>query len=99
MAFPSSPTNGQTATVGGITYSYNSTKTAWTRVPSTGANISVFSTVITGTTNSTTTTTGALQVAGGVGIQGNVVIGGSIRSSGSILSTQAFSIAMSVALG
>ena len=82
MAFPSSPTNGQVATVGGITYTYNSTKTAWARTPSLGANISVFSTVITGTTASTTTTTGALQVAGGVGIQGNAVVGGNIQVAG-----------------
>jgi hypothetical protein len=41
MAFPSSPTNGQTAVVNGITYSYSTTTTAWTRV--TGGNISSLS--------------------------------------------------------
>jgi hypothetical protein len=29
MAFPSSPTNGQQATVNNITYYYNSSKSAW----------------------------------------------------------------------
>ena len=29
MAFPSSPTNGQTYAVGGVTYIYNSTTTTW----------------------------------------------------------------------
>lgn len=33
MAFPTSPTNGQTATVNGITYSYSSTTNSWARVP------------------------------------------------------------------
>ena len=49
MAFPTSPTNGQTYTVNGIIYVYNSTKTAWqiqssgsATVPTTvGANLSV----------------------------------------------------------
>jgi hypothetical protein len=31
MSFPSSPSNGQTATVNGISYQYNSTTNAWTR--------------------------------------------------------------------
>ena len=31
MAFPSSPTNGQTTTINGITYVYNSTKNTWKR--------------------------------------------------------------------
>jgi hypothetical protein len=72
MAFPSTPTNGQVETVGGITYTYNDTKDAWVRTPSVGTNISVYSTGITGTTPSVSTTSGALQVAGGVGVQGNV---------------------------
>jgi len=32
MSFPSSPTNGQTVTLNGITYSYNAANTAWKRV-------------------------------------------------------------------
>ena len=31
MAFPSSPSNGQQAVVNGITFNYDSTKTAWVR--------------------------------------------------------------------
>ena len=31
MAFPSSPTNGQTTTINNVIYTYNSTKTAWVR--------------------------------------------------------------------
>lgn len=41
MAFPSSPTNAQTATVNGITYQYNSTTNAWKR---TTVTLSVFPT-------------------------------------------------------
>ena len=33
MAFPTSPTNGQTAVVNGITYTYDNTNNAWTRSP------------------------------------------------------------------
>jgi len=40
MAFPTSPTNGQTATVNGVVYTYNSTLTAWTVGTEPGGNIS-----------------------------------------------------------
>ncbi len=35
MAFPTSPTNGQQATINGITYTYSTTNGTWTRVPGT----------------------------------------------------------------
>lgn len=72
MAFPSSPTNNQQATVNGITYVYNSTKTAWLRASTTGANLTANSLSITSSTPSTSTSSGALLVTGGAGIQGNV---------------------------
>ena len=87
MAFPSGPSNGQVTTIGGITYTYNSTKTAWVRTPSVGANLSVFSTVITGTTPSTSTTSGALQVTGGIGTQGNLNVGGRFSVAGAVSSS------------
>jgi hypothetical protein len=40
MAFPTSPTNGQTAAVNGITYTYSSTYGTWTIVPASG-NIAI----------------------------------------------------------
>lgn len=40
MAFPSSPTNGQTAIVNNIAYTYNSSKNAWTRQIITSVNVS-----------------------------------------------------------
>ena len=72
MAFPSGPTNNQQATVNGITYVYNSTKTAWLRASTTGANLTANSLTITSNTPSTSTSSGALLVTGGAGIQGNV---------------------------
>ena len=99
MAFPSTPTNGQVATVGGITYTYNSTKTAWVRTPSVGANLSVFSTVITGSTPSISTTSGALQVTGGAAVGGNLHVGGEVFIGTAQISTKGFAIAMSIGLG
>lgn len=40
MSFPSSPINGQTTEVNGITYVYNSTNNAWKRVPLTSLSVS-----------------------------------------------------------
>jgi hypothetical protein len=39
MAFPTSPTNGQTATVNGVSYVYSSADNAWTRVPGIAGNL------------------------------------------------------------
>ena len=38
MAFPSPATDGQTATVGGLVYTYNSTKGTWTKVGAGGGS-------------------------------------------------------------
>lgn len=44
MSFPVSPTNGQQIVLGNVTYQYNSSKTAWIRVPGlVGANLSIIS--------------------------------------------------------
>jgi hypothetical protein len=83
MAFPSSPTNNQQATVNGITYVYNSTKTAWLRASTTGANLTANSLSITSSTPSTSSSSGALIVTGGVGIGGNLFVGGALTESSS----------------
>jgi hypothetical protein len=62
MAFPSSPTNGQTAVVNGITYTYSTTTTAWTRV--TGGNISSLSVSGPTTLWGNLTSTGNLSIGG-----------------------------------
>lgn len=83
MAFPVSPTNGQSATVNNIAYTYDSAKNAWTRQVITNINVSG-NIVTTSTTTSTSSTTGALRVAGGVGIGGDLYSAGTINSVGGI---------------
>jgi hypothetical protein len=100
MAFPSGPTNGQVATVGGITYIYNSTKTAWVRTPSTGANLTANSLSITSGATSTSTTSGALVVTGGVGVGGNLFVGQFANISlGSVSADSALQIVGNVSRG
>ena len=41
MAFPISPTNGQSATLNGVMYTYSSATTSWTRAPASPATFSV----------------------------------------------------------
>lgn len=73
MAFPTSPTNGQTTTINNIIYTYNSTKGAWVRV--TGAstyNITANSITLANTVSTTTltvsgaTTTGTIVASGAI---------------------------------
>jgi hypothetical protein len=68
MAFPSSPTNGQQATVNGVTYTYDSANGLWN--VSTSSSSTAFT--VTSTTTSNSTASGALIVSGGAGIAGNV---------------------------
>lgn len=86
MAFPSSPVNNQLATVNGITFTYNSTKGAWLRASTAGANLTANSLTITSNTVSVSTTSGALLVTGGAGIQGNLNIGGRLTVGTGIVS-------------
>ena len=76
MAFPLSPTNGQTTILNGITYVYNSTYGAWTRIAT------ATPTLVASTTASTTTASGALVVAGGVGVAGTVTAGNIVTVNG-----------------
>ena len=86
MAFPLSPTNGQTSVLNNITYSYSTSTQAWTRVLSTGT-ISASGTgttttfVISNLTQTSSTNSGALQVYGGVGIGGGLFVGGTITAT------------------
>lgn len=75
MSFPTTPTNGQQATVNGIVYNYNSAKGAWIKTVTTANTLTAASLVITSNTASTSTTNGALIVAGGVGVTGNINAG------------------------
>lgn len=61
MSFPISPTNGQTTTVNGVLYTYNSTTTAWNVTTAFTGNI------VTTTLSATGTVTGASVVGGNPG--------------------------------
>ena len=79
MSFPTSPVNGQTSVVNGITYSYSTSTTAWTRVAGQVTATTYLS--ITSNTGASSTTTGALQIVGGVGIGGGLFVGGTITAT------------------
>ena len=74
MSFPNSPTNGQQTVLNGITYTYSSANTSWTRV--TQSVTATTSLSLSSTTQSNSTITGALIVAGGAGIGGNIYSAG-----------------------
>lgn len=59
MAFPASPTNGQTTTINGVIYTYNSTKGAWTVTSDASASGITTSTVTASGTVSASTFSGA----------------------------------------
>lgn len=86
MSFPVSPTNGQNSVVNGITYSYSTATSSWTRVAGQVTSTTYLS--ITNTTVASNTTTGAFQVRGGVGIGGDLYVGGTINGTinGNIIS-------------
>jgi hypothetical protein len=83
MSFPSSPINGQQATVNNIKYSYSTATFAWTRVTTQNYNLAGTSStfVITDTATSTSSNSGALQVAGGAGIGGSLYVGGLVSAT------------------
>ena len=79
MAFPSSPTNGATTTINGITYVYNSTYGTWT-VQSVASSTGPTGPIGTGSTGPTGT-------AGSTGATGPTGASGSAGSAGSTGST------------
>jgi hypothetical protein len=93
MSFPTSPVNGSTAVVNGISYQYVSTQTAWYRVSS-QISVSVPSSItstltISNTSSSTSTTTGALVVQGGAGIGGSLYVANTSYIAGAQVITTA----------
>jgi hypothetical protein len=73
MAFPTSPTNGQTATVNGVVYTYTTALGAWTVTTSNGGDISA----------STVASSGAITGSTTLSVVGNIT-GGNIATSGSV---------------
>ena len=99
MSFPLSPTNGQQASINGITYTYSSALTAWT--VSTSVSNSFVSISVAGNVNS-----GNLLATGTVSVTGNVqganvngttvsatgnVVGGNVTTTG-LTKTDTFSV-------
>jgi len=76
MAFPSSPVNGQQATVNNILYTYNSTYGTWTRQATQISNVTIAG------ASSISPTTGALVVTGGAGVVGRLNVGGLVSALG-----------------
>jgi len=68
MAFPTSPSDGQTAVVNNITYVYSSASNAWTRTATGFVNLSVSSNII----------------AGGNVVGGNILTNGYVSALGNI---------------
>lgn len=98
-AFPSDPTNGQKANVNGVTYTYNSTLTAWTvtstfsgnvTVDQINANAIVSAGLVSGSTLSGTSLSATGNVTGGnvisvglVSVTGTVT-GGNLATGGTL---------------
>jgi hypothetical protein len=77
MAFPTSPTNGQTATVNGVVYTYTTALSAWTVTTSNGGDISANTIASSGAITGSTT----LSVVGNI-TGGNILTSGAIRLNG-----------------
>jgi hypothetical protein len=84
MTFPVSPTNGQKANVNGVTYTYNSTLTAWTVSSNFLDGISANLVAANSVTSVTTVVAGTTFNATGNVTGGNVVTTGLITATGNI---------------
>jgi len=69
MAFPGSPTSNQQATVNGVIYTYNSSKTAWQRTTSSSTNLTVASVAVTNAITSPN-----IYIAGPMTVTGTVTL-------------------------
>ena len=89
MAFPTTPTDNQTATVNGISYIYSSAKNAWTRNTNTVASDVNFRGVLLA---NTITTTGNITA-------NTVFTNGNISYTGNALMPKTYVDALSVVFG
>jgi hypothetical protein len=83
MAFPTSPSDGQTTVINNTSYTYNAAQGTWTATQA-GRSSPI---TIAANTAATSTTTGALQVVGGIGVQGNVYAANVGFADGSVFNT------------
>jgi hypothetical protein len=83
MTFPTSPTNGQSATINGVVYTYSSSLAAWTVASSTGGNIAANSATFTSTVVATGNITGGNILATGiVSTTGSIAVNGVTNTGG-----------------
>ena len=88
MAFPVSPTNGQTATVNGISYIYASATNSWKKVTSSLGNLTVTNTLTVNNISVTANVTSGNVVTGIVTASANItasnVVTGIVTASANI---------------
>jgi hypothetical protein len=83
MSFPTSPTNGQQATVGNITYQYTSATNSWGIVPGIANSISA-NTITVATLTSNTLISGVTISATGNVSSGNLLTLGQVSATGNV---------------
>lgn len=93
MPFPTSPTNGQLATINGITYAYSSAKTSWKKVTSAVGNLAITNTLTIGTVSAT----GNITSSGN--ITANYFIGDGSKLTNINAASTGKAIAMSIVFG
>jgi len=89
MSFPTSPTNGQQATVGNITYQYTSATNSWAIVPGIANSISA-NTITVATLTSNTLISGVTISASGNVTGANILTLGKVSATGNITTENYF---------
>ncbi len=84
MAFPSTPTNGQIAVVGGIAYQYATTPNSWSRILSSANVITANAISVNSLTANLLNVNNNLNITGNISATGNVT-GNYILGNGSLL--------------
>ena len=88
MAFPTSPTNGQTATVNNITYVYASASNSWKKTTAAIGNATITNTLTVATVSVSANITSGNLITGIVTAGGNItasnVVTGIVTASGNI---------------
>jgi len=75
MSFPISPTNGQSTTVNGVEYTWNSTKSAWVKTTAGSGTIPA-------TVSGTLTVAGDVTASSNAAVTGNLAVTGNITQNG-----------------
>jgi hypothetical protein len=97
MGFPISPTNGQTATVNGITYIYASATTSWKKVTSSVGNLTITGTFTANNSNLTLSNVNVTTLTATGNVQASYVLGDGSKLTNTV--TTGKSIAMSIVFG